>query len=326
MEVLGEGSYGCVVRPPVKCETTEKLITEGEHTVSKIFVDKEEFKREVKAAKRLAKIDAESESILVPSRYCRTSLSKVIGSNSIWQCEAIRDIAYETNNTYLYQLMMPYGGMRLDHYVKSHKTNKKVFVHMMQPVFKGLNTMASRKYCHQDIKSSNVLVRPDGRAIIIDYSLMKKFKDIYAKENERRLKHTYYTYPPEYKIYYGLMNNLSDNEIIKGVIKSSQHYSPKYGAVLMSLWGGEDALRSFINKLRLMGNPAAYLTKLADRIDVYAMGAVFIQLEENLSSTKLTAHFKKMYKELIKLMVALDPVDRISPKLLEEKMEILKDI
>ena len=325
MEVLGEGSYGCVVRPPPKCKGKEHLITQGDSSVSKLFVNKSEFRREVKAAKSVAKVDSKGDTILVPSKYCSTSLKDVTSLGSVWECEAIRDIALESGNTPVYQLMMPYGGVRLDHFVKTHRISKKIFVNVMLPVIEGICKLSAKKYCHQDIKSSNVLVRPDMRAIIIDYSLMKKFKEIYSDDNANRLKHTYYPYPPEFKIVRGLYTDNSDNEIIEGIKKNINHYNIKYGAAIISFWG-EKKLREYCAKMRSVEDLRTYMTKVADRIDVYSIGTVFMQLEEYLSGSGLTTRFKKMYKELLKQMLTLDPYDRISPTDLLDKMLILKNL
>lgn len=325
MEVLGEGSYGCVVRPPAKCKSREHIITQGDASVSKLFVDKAEFRREVKAAKAVSKIDAESNTILIPSKYCSTNLKNVTVKGSLWECEAIRDLAFESGNTPIYQLMMPYGGVRLDHFVKSHKMNKKDFVNMMIPVVEGITRMAAKKYCHQDIKSSNILVRPGRRAIIIDYSLMKKFKYIYAEDNMSRLRHTYYPYPPEFKVVYGISAGRTDHEIIESIKKNANHFNVKYGTAIISFWGDKN-IQQLCTAMRNTKNLDAYLTKSADRIDVYSVGAVFIQLEDYLIGSGLSTKFKKMYKEIVKRMIALDPYDRIPPNELLEKINILKKL
>lgn len=326
MEVLGEGSYGCVVRPPLECESKSKQISNSDSSVSKLFVNKDEFQREVKAAKKVAKIDPEGNSILTPSKYCKTSLEKVRNTNAVWSCETIHEIALMTKKTPVYQLLMPYGGTRLDHFVKSTTLRKKTFVSLMMPVFDGVAKLAKKKYCHQDIKSSNILVRPDGHAIIIDYSLMKKFKEIYAPSNMRRLRHTYYPYPPEYKVLHGLHSMKTDKEIVDDVKKNANHYNSKYGEVLIESWGGDKGIAAFIAKMRSIPEPEKWLAKLADRIDVYSVGAVFVQFGSKLSNSGLSTGFKKIYDELVVKMTMLDPELRISPSALLDKMEVLKNI
>ena len=221
--------------------------------------------------------------------------------------------------------MMPYGGTRLDHYVKSHKVTQKQFVEMMIPVVKGVVKLAQKKYCHQDIKASNILVRPDGMAILIDYSLMRKFSDVYAVGNIRRLKHTYYPYPPEFKIMYGVQTHMDDDDIYDEVMKNANHYKPMYGNVLISLWG-ENKTREFIVEMKNTPFPEKVLAKLADRIDVYSIGTVFIHMDSYLSSKGSSATFKRVYKEIVGLMVDVDPRRHIKPAALLERMEMLKTI
>lgn len=326
MEVLGEGSFGCVVRPAATCKSKKRSIQEGDDTVSKLFTDKDEFNRELKAAKLVAKIDAKTDTILVPSKYCTTTLSNLT-QDVVRSCEAINDISYMPGKTRVYQLLMPYGGTRLDHYVKSHNIDKKTFVTMMLPVFEGAHMFVRKKYCHQDIKSSNILVRPDGHALIIDYSLMKKLKEIYSSDNIRRLKHTYFSYPPEFKIIHGIKAGKSDDEIVEEVVKNISHYKKSYGDVILSLWGGRDAVKNIVLVMRQIPNLDVELSKVADRIDVFSIGTVFVQLEQYFEKAAGTSTvFNKLYSEVVRNMLALDPFKRISTSDLLGKIKILKVI
>lgn len=325
MEILGEGSYGCVVRPTIPCSTKQKTIAEGDTAVGKLFVEEEEFKKEVKAAKNVAKIDASGKTILVPTQYCKTTLGAVSKTAAAWGCESIQDLQYMPPKTPVYQLMMPYGGTRLDYFVKTQKITQKQFVEIMIPVVKGAVMLTQKKYCHQDIKASNILVRPDGLAMLIDYSLMRKFKDIYALDNVRRLKHTYYSYPPEFKVMYGVQTNMSDDDIYSEVVKNANHYRTSYGDVLVSQWGQQN-IREFIANVRAMPSAERIFAKLADRIDVYSIGTVFIHMNEYLSAKGSSSTFKRLYNDVIGLMVQLDPRQRITPSGLLERMDMLKTI
>jgi hypothetical protein len=153
---------------------------------------------------------------------------------------------------------------------------------------------------------------------------MKRYSDVYKKANIRRLKHTYYPYPPEFKALYGLQLGMSDTDIDAEIKKNANHYDKKYGKILIKYWGAHTP--DLVKTIRSMISVEKQLTGIANKIDVYSLGTVFIQLDEYISGSGLSTMFKKMYKELVKRMVAMDPNERITPSELLEKLEILKKV
>jgi serine/threonine protein kinase len=311
-DILGEGSFGCVVRPPVLCDSDKKKISKTKSDVGKLFVSAKDFKKEVATAKIVASIDPNGDKLLTPSEHCETSLKSITDPSVTWNCEALRELGGVVGDKRIYQLMMPYGGERLDDYLKAHKPSHKEFIQLMIPVMEAIVQLKKHKYCHQDIKVSNILVTPSQKAIVIDYSLMVAFKDIYKKPNRHYLRHTYLPYPPEYKsVYYkGVDKPKIMDEIMANVTKYLQRFR--------KAWAKE---KNWIHN-------SANIAKYVDRIDVYSLGAVFIRVEEEgwLNNRGTSSAFKDAFADLIDDMVAINPEKRINPKELLARAKNLLDM
>lgn len=294
--VLGEGSFGCVVAPPASCESKRRKISTTKSEVGKIFTDKSDFDKELITAKLVAKVDPTGNNLLTPSEYCSTSMSSIKDPSITWKCEALRDLP-STFKGKLYQLMMPYGGERLDEYVKRHNMNRKHFLNVMIPVMEALVQLQKKKYCHQDIKSSNILVTPHHKAVLIDYSLMVRFKDVYGSNaNRRYLHHTYLSYPPEYKSFY--YKDHAPQQIKEHILSNVERYKKRF----QQAWSREKQWIFNTN-----------LAKHAKVIDVYSLGTVFVRLDEYFNDTELSAAFKKEYAKLVDDMIAINPAKRVEP-------------
>ena len=57
---LGEGSFGCVLTPQINCTGKETIInkaSKSNKTVSKIFIEKEDYDQEIAASRIIKKVD-----------------------------------------------------------------------------------------------------------------------------------------------------------------------------------------------------------------------------------------------------------------------------
>jgi serine/threonine protein kinase len=306
--VLGEGSFGCVVKPAVPCSGPVKRISKrGKSEVGKIFVDAEDFNKELQAAHVVSRIDPSGETILVPSEHCKTHVNEDIATS----CDAFR----KNHTREGYQLLMPYGGIRLDQYVADRGTiSVKDFIILMLPVAEGIVKLEKHRYCHQDIKVANILVTPQHKAIIIDYSLMKPFKEIYKKTNYHYLHHTYFSYPPEYKsIYYkDSDSNTVTSEILKNIeIHDNGHFIKRF----KKAWAATS---------KWIYNDVKQLEKYVNRVDVYSLGTVFVRLSPFIAEK--SGRYRTAFDALVDDMIAINPAKRTTPQKLVDDMKNIIDM
>lgn len=217
--LLGEGSFGCVVQPRLPCPTKEVPFPSSmkavprKKQVSKIFTNDSDFSMEMRKSAMAAKADPTGKNLLLPTSSCVTTKKFVDDhSSAIKQCDVMMESLFQQSKK-LYQMNMPYGGKRVDKFIKEegrHKTRRE-FLQDLVPAFEGLLQLAREGICHQDIKPSNMLYTPQNQIILIDYSLMLPLEDIYTEQNLRVLKHSYLPYPPEFKMFALFFKNACTN-------------------------------------------------------------------------------------------------------------------
>ncbi|WP_299180155.1 bifunctional protein-serine/threonine kinase/phosphatase [uncultured Neptuniibacter sp.] len=72
--------------------------------------------------------------------------------------------------TFLYYLMESIDGVPLDEWIESNPTPKPALaIKIVKDIAAGLKAFHQRETLHQDLKPSNVMIRPDNSAVIVDF-------------------------------------------------------------------------------------------------------------------------------------------------------------
>lgn len=319
--ILGEGGFGCVIQPSLPCDkkTSDKTLTFSStlskkqrtvknKTVSKLFADKKDFMEEVVASRKVAAIDPVGELMLLPTKGCKVSRNALQKNPAVRSCKSI-----DARVQNVYQLHMPYGGMRFDEYVKSNVMTSTGLLRLMTPLFKALLLLEKRKTCHMDIKHSNVLIRPsDNHPIIIDYSLITPYKHIYSMENIRRLRHAYFPYPPEFQIFADTHDDVGDQ-----VKKNLKSWGRSRYQLYLKYVSAKELNTAISDVVRLLGaapgreKKKEWVDSYCNRIDIYSVGMMIVELSEYLDDgLKGNVSFKQFVKSLIHPNVT----KRLTPK------------
>ena len=329
---LGEGSFGCVLKPDIKCIANENIINKSyekniHNMVSKIFVDKEDFDKEIAASKQLKKADPNGENILLPYKSCDTTSKEIFKNIQANQCEELE--YYHNKETHkFYQLIMPYGGTRYDEYFKNYTVTLKEFFNISEPLFKALIDLEKQKICHYDIRGANVLIGNDIKAIIIDHSLIIDYSKLYSAKNLRRLKKSYYPYPPECIVYYKVYNDKENNdnfieyqfdnainsygetryEAYKSIITTKDIKSgiKKIYTALINIVSSHEL--SYQNELH------KFMMQYANMVDVYSVGMLIVTVYRYIDYTGVSKSIKDEFIAFIKHLVHPDMFSRLTPK------------
>ena len=332
--LLGEGSYGCVFSPKIKCTEKEQPIRNKtkadskKHFVGKVFSDSQEFLKEVSMSKKVATIDPKGETILVPTATCKTTRKEVIRNIASKDCEMIRDSTSHDPNQRMYQLIMPYGGTRFDRYFRNKMDTGTpdtlhAFINVLRPVFQGLVLLEKHKMCHQDIKSSNILVTPQNQAILIDYSLMTPFDSIYSSKNIRRLRFTYFPYPPEYKIATLIYNGCKmECPVGEETLRNILQFGDSRANAFHTFMNREDVVKhvqSLMSYLYKTGvavptgkqNIFTWLRTYANRIDMYGLGTAIVDASRYIT---IPSKHNSQWKEFVRGLIHPDVRKRFAPK------------
>jgi len=339
---LGEGAFGCVLKPPVKCSTKEKNIGKQKNNsdlVGKIFFDKTDFNTELKISKKVAKIDKTGSTLLIPKSSCAVKKNDVYKNPKTNECSIFEEQIELPSK--MYQLIMPYGGERLDYIVEEYfdyhmkKMSVSQFLLIMKPILDGLHLLKKHKSCHQDIKIQNILVTPQNKAIIIDYGLMKPYKDIFSLKNKDRLKHTYFPYPFEYKLFYYLhihhckySKETCDTELYYNALRNISKHD-KYKELYMNYFTEKELdiiIKELIEryyKLEEKNKLKDYLYSYVEKVDIYSVGICFVYLHDVLAIESLPSKDYEKYKEFVRLLIHPDIEKRLT---IEKAQKLLKNL
>ena len=324
---LGEGSFGCVLTPQINCTGKETIInkaSKSNKTVSKIFIDKEDYDQEIAASRIIKKVDSTGKNILIPYKSCEVKPKDIFKNNQAYKCEKL---SYKNNVQNLYQLIMPYGGTRYDEYIKINRPTLKAFLSISEPLFKAALLLEEKHICHYDIRGANVLVGTTNKAIVIDHSLIIPYDKIYASTNLRRLKKSYYPYPPECIVYYQIYkykDNI-DNFISDQFNESINSYGEKRYESYKSLINNEqinEALDTVTAKLIVIAKNKesiyqhelyTFMTKYANRIDVYSIGMLIVTVYLYIDYSGVSKKLKDEFKTFIKQLIEPNVFERVNP-------------
>ena len=181
MSVIGEGTYGCVHEPSLKCESSELI--NYENKVSKLL-SKNEANKELKEYSILKKIDPNQKYYLGVPVKCNVK-DNYENINSINKCKNSNKFIRNINNMRL--LIMTNGGsnindllMTLNNKNKNNRENliEIIFIYLYE-IFNAIKLFNLNKVTHRDIKSENIVFDLTKNKIrIIDFGMMNTFNNL----------------------------------------------------------------------------------------------------------------------------------------------------
>jgi serine/threonine protein kinase len=206
-KVIGEGSYGCVHKPSLNCNTIPEPKFNYDNYVSKLMLN-ENAKKELKEFLIIDKIDNKNKFHLGNPILCNPKIDKDF-KKDIKECSII-DSKKVIENTNDYSLLISkYGGNdlsdfcynKLKKYLKTKKKYKTAhfFVEIIN-LFRGLLLFKKHKLIHYDLKPQNILFDENiGKFKYIDFGLMKRKNEIIknSKKNKNNSGIIHWSYPLE---------------------------------------------------------------------------------------------------------------------------------
>ncbi len=189
-KVIGEGTYGCVHKPSLRCKYKKDV--DYENKISKLMT-KSHANEELKEYKNIKKVDINKDFYLGEPENC---LPKNTKSNlkAIDKCDSFN--SKDINDYKL--LLLKDGGVSLDEFGKKIKLLKKtrentkkmeIFWIEAHRLLYGLKEMLESNVIHHDIKPHNIVYNEEKNRInFIDFGLMDKISEI--KEKCKHSKHS----------------------------------------------------------------------------------------------------------------------------------------
>ncbi|MAJ97324.1 MAG: hypothetical protein CMI56_01780 [Parcubacteria group bacterium] len=183
MTVLGKGTFGCVVSPPLNC--TDSTIKTNKK-VSKIMREKDAAEEMVEY-KVLEKIPELKKYLLTFPQPCKPVNDEKF-HKSIKQCmhKRINRVYNGTNTNSISSLLLENGGVSLrdlmNNFVRRLTMNEfEIFLTSIKNLFEALIILQKHKYVHQDIKANNIVYSlQTGKIALIDFGKLRSFQKIKA--------------------------------------------------------------------------------------------------------------------------------------------------
>jgi serine/threonine protein kinase len=278
--MLGQGTFGCVFRPPIPCTRTgmpAKVRASPHDFVSKLMFgakSAEDMAKEDASNRLIASLDPNHEFTLQAVTTCQADLSGVDAS-VLRECDGMTARASS-------QIISEYGGTEL---LKVPLEDTLTMLVGLQPLFEvGLPRLAESSWCHLDLKPANILYNEGRhRCVMIDFGLASGFEKVYSYQS--LLQHQYPYYPPEFKV------------IASGREPIRAEEWPTLCPVAYSRFFGGDALapvwEGWVHECEavelVLGRPyratvperedaAMFRALLCNKVDVYAMGATVVEM------------------------------------------------
>lgn len=197
-KAIGEGSYGCVHKPPLDCKNKRKQV-KGDKHVSKILT-KKNAKDELNEFFLISEADKNGEYHLGRPSSCAPDQ---IDSNmiAIRECDTLerkherkygeRISKYDMNKFML--LIMKDGGQNIEQFSEQFKNQKPNAENMKQVhdfliegfrLIEGLVLFLENDIIHHDLKAQNIVYNPkENRINFIDFGLMDKISNVRRQAN-----------------------------------------------------------------------------------------------------------------------------------------------
>ncbi len=189
MDLLNQGTYGCIYRPGITCDTkpqspkyTTKIHAKGdtgsnESTIGKII---------------RTKIPNYHNYFSPVLETCTVNLAKV-DKDDIDQCEFIHnDIISNEPLQYESSKLKYIEGTTLDSYISKH-SKPAIVEHMFKSLMNSVKKLNSIGIVHFDLKENNVIVKKNGAPIIIDFGISIDMNNL-----DKHLSDIFYAFEPSY--------------------------------------------------------------------------------------------------------------------------------
>jgi serine/threonine protein kinase len=200
--VVGEGTYGCVLKPSLKCNDDNNI--NYTNKVSKVM-KKSDAKKEFKEYEQIKNIPNLYRYAISTPTYCDPKIDKTFNSN-VTNCtnDNVKE-TFENNPNDLGMLLIEDGGIDLQTLVTKvfgtiELDGKKQFLKSIINLFDGLIFFRENDIIHRDIKSDNVVYNVHtGKIKYIDFGLMTSKTELIknCQTNTEPRAHSHSYWPPE---------------------------------------------------------------------------------------------------------------------------------
>ena len=213
VDLINQGSYGCIFRPGLNC----KGKTMNKKYITKVQKSANTSQKETKLGKKIKTIENYDDYFAPILKTCEISMARM-SDEKVKKCDFIEDDGktYETNK-------LRYVGKNTlaKHILNVTEDNPKRLFRVLLDTHKniliGFKKLLSAGIVHFDVKENNIMVDDNtGNPIIIDFGLSSEIKTL----NANKYRDVFFVYGPDYSPWcidicmLSYMANELENEVI----------------------------------------------------------------------------------------------------------------
>lgn len=295
-ELIGEGSFGCVISPPITDNIIKvyKIYEDiSNHDVGKLFKTRNHysFKIEYKHYTMNQKLIKNYDKITVPIKGCN-----IISYINDYNTKKCLDLS-RSNDNYIAQIIYKNAGICFNEIpINSIKFEK--FIEMLLKFMINFKTYVDGQYIHGDLNSGNIMINFNTwEILLIDFFFQQTHHTFYPANTKSTFKHRYVFYPPEYKlIYIHKYDKSSHDDQINQFIENHKKN--------INLYSKETIKRNIYKLCKNFDINNVDLYK----IDIYGIGINLHLIRQSIIFNNITDEHQ--FNKLIKGMICFDPVKR----------------
>lgn len=205
-EIVGEGTYGCVIKPALKCDKDANINKKDyDNRLSKVMSTRDALE-ELEEMKKIQKIDGIEKFTIREPIYCKPAVNARF-NKIVKDCKTERvNYRYKNDKDNLRQLVIDDGGIDVYKFYKKvlpgiSNEEKNIFFTSILHLFKGLKFFSENDIVHRDIKTLNIVYNIKTAKIrYIDFGMVISKKKFISQSKNSKNTHadSWYYYPAEY--------------------------------------------------------------------------------------------------------------------------------
>ena len=313
MNVIGQGTYGCVHRKPIKCDN-KHLSIDYKNKISKLMTTKH-ADAEMSEYALVERADPDHKFHMELPVECNPERDAAT-LNAIDKCDD-----FDRKDIEKYKLLiMPDGGINLNDYAKKNVGKKAIEIFWIeaQRIFYGLKVMSDERIVHHDFKPHNIVFNiKTKRMNYIDFGFMSETDTIINNCKQSKCKDgvAHWSFPYEFRfINKGDYFFARETGIVPPIYKDEQfdtflEYVTKSGPTREQF--RNEFTRSVSDMFKYDLRPETYdefVKKSMDTTDVFSVGLSFLYVLNRFDSKmdqKLVSNLRELFHHMVIPRVSL---------------------
>lgn len=193
---FSSGAYGCVHYPRIKCNGTQKIITDGKRKdglVSKLVLYDSKSKNEFLLSKKLKPTDIlKNNPIIIVDRKCNIKTNAVKNIiNKYKKCKKVLDRKKGKDYKYVLFFSKYYKSITAKDYIYENFSMKKMVKYFYFCIYVS-NILKNFGVVHNDMHMNNVLYdEKKGNFHLIDFGLAIDLDNVYMNSDKKKINYKY---------------------------------------------------------------------------------------------------------------------------------------